>query len=87
MITLSILLDLMIHQAFAMEYFKAALYIPIIMDLMTVDAQQRLKRARCILINCNLVYYAVVAPIIILLVLEPSKQLVSQIWIWGLFTL
>ena len=27
-----------IHQAFAMEYLKAALYIPIIMDLMTVDA-------------------------------------------------
>ena len=37
-ITISILLDLMIHQAFAMEYLKAALYIPIIMDLMTVDA-------------------------------------------------
>ena len=37
-ITISILFDLMIHQAFAMEYLKAALYIPIIMDLMTVDA-------------------------------------------------
>ena len=53
----SIGLQLIFHWTFALEYFKAVLRLPIILNIFRDGANNKIKRVKMIIIISNIVYY------------------------------
>ena len=53
----ALILEQLFHWVFALEYLKAALYLPIILDIFSPKTEWRLKRAKLIIYSAGTFFY------------------------------
>ena len=81
----SLILDFVFYYSFAIQYMKAALNLPIIMDIFSKEAESKLKRSKKLIFSLNLSVILMVITIVGMQEYRNKED--NKIIVWGIVTL